>query len=106
MFAEFWNILSDWTYLDTGMVVTAALAAMACALPGNFLLLRRQSMMGDALSHTVLLGLVGAYLVSNWVMSWGWISPESAPRFQYTLLFAAAILTGISTAFVTERELN
>ncbi|MEO1995579.1 MAG: metal ABC transporter permease [Planctomycetaceae bacterium] len=102
MFAEFWNILSDWTYLDTGMVVTAALAAMACALPGNFLLLRRQSMMGDALSHTVLLGLVGAYLVSNWVMSWGWISPESAPRFQYTLLFAAAILTGISTAFVTE----
>jgi len=102
MFTEFWNILSAWTYLDTGMVVTAALAAMACALPGNFLLLRRQSMMGDALSHTVLLGVVGAYLVTQGLLSAGWISPDSLPKFQYTLLFAAAILTGVLTAVLTE----
>jgi len=102
MFTEFWNILSSWTYLDTGMVVTAALAAMACALPGNFLLLRRQSMMGDALSHTVLLGVVGAYLVTQGLLSAGWITPANVPRFQYTLLFAAAVLIGVLTALLTE----
>ena len=102
MFTEFWDILSHWTALDTAMVSTAALAAMACALPGNFLLLRRQSMMGDALSHTVLLGVVGAYLVSNWVLSSGWIGTDSAASFQYTMLFAAAIMTGVLTALITE----
>ena len=33
-------------------------AAVACALPGNFLLLRRQALIGDAISHVVLPGIV------------------------------------------------
>ncbi|MFW2589317.1 metal ABC transporter permease [Sagittula sp. SSi028] len=40
-------------------------AAMACALPGNFLLLRRQSLIGDAISHTVLPGIVVAFLITG-----------------------------------------
>ena len=35
--------LGRWTAYDTWTVVTAALAAMACALPGVFLVMRRQS---------------------------------------------------------------
>jgi manganese/zinc/iron transport system permease protein len=36
----------------------AAVVAVACALPGVFLVLRRMALMSDAISHTVLLGIV------------------------------------------------
>ena len=64
MFTEIQNGLAAWGSFDTWIVITAALAAMACALPGVFLVLRQQSMMGDALSHTVLPGIVVAFLLS------------------------------------------
>ena len=38
---------------------------MACALPGNFLVLRRQALIGDAISHVVLPGIVVAFLVTG-----------------------------------------
>ena len=41
------------------------LAAIACALPGNFLILRRQALIGDAISHVVLPGIVVAFLVTG-----------------------------------------
>ncbi|MDX2264413.1 MAG: metal ABC transporter permease [Hyphomicrobiales bacterium] len=52
----------------------AALAAIACALPGNFLLLRGQSLVGDAVSHVVLPGVVIGFLISGgasavWIMA-------------------------------------
>ena len=40
-------------------------AAIACALPGNFLLLRRQALIGDAISHVVLPGIVVAFLLTG-----------------------------------------
>ena len=43
------------------------LAAVTCALPRNFLLLRRQALIGDALSHVVLPGIVVAFLVTGHV---------------------------------------
>ncbi|MDG1470836.1 MAG: metal ABC transporter permease [Ascidiaceihabitans sp.] len=39
--------------------------AVACALPGNFLVLRRQALIGDAISHVVLPGIVVAFLISG-----------------------------------------
>jgi manganese/zinc/iron transport system permease protein len=41
----------------------AIVVAAACALPGVFLVLRSMSMMADAISHTVLLGIVLAFFV-------------------------------------------
>ncbi|MFO7682407.1 MAG: metal ABC transporter permease [Chloroflexota bacterium] len=41
----------------------AAVVAVACALPGVFLVLRRMAMMSDAISHTVLLGIVIAFFL-------------------------------------------
>jgi manganese/zinc/iron transport system permease protein len=38
--------------------LVAAVVAVACALPGVFLVLRRMAMMSDAISHTALLGIV------------------------------------------------
>ena len=43
----------------------AALVAIACALPGCFLVLRRMSMMSDAITHTLLLGIVLAFLATH-----------------------------------------
>ena len=38
--------------------IIAAVVAVACALPGVFLVLRRMALMSDAISHAILLGIV------------------------------------------------
>ncbi len=43
----------------------ASLVAMACALPGVFLVLRRMAMMADAITHTILLGIVLAFFLTK-----------------------------------------
>ena len=54
-----------WYAIDTWIIIIGALCAMACALPGCFLVLRRMSMMGDAISHAVLPGLAVAFLLTG-----------------------------------------
>lgn len=54
-----------WLPIDTQIVAVAAVSAVACALPGTFLVLRRMSMMGDAISHAVLPGLAAAFLLTG-----------------------------------------
>lgn len=46
-------------------LVIATLAALTCALPGNFLILRKQALLGDAMSHVVLPGIVAAFLLTG-----------------------------------------
>ncbi len=48
---------------STEIQLIAVIVAIACALPGVFLVLRRMAMMSDAISHTVLLGIVLAFFV-------------------------------------------
>ena len=44
----------------------AVVVAVACALPGTFLVLRRLSLVSDAISHSILLGIVlGFFVVGN-----------------------------------------
>ncbi len=47
------------------IVLVGACAAVACALPGTFLVLRGMSLLGDAISHAVLPGIVIAFLITN-----------------------------------------
>ena len=102
MLSEIVDILNGWSSLDTWTVVTGALAAMACALPGTFLLLRRQSMMGDALSHTVLPGVVVAFVVSQLAQESGMISEGGYDPFLKSVMFGAALVIGIGSAVTTE----
>lgn len=51
-------------------ILIGTFAAIACALPGNFLLLRRQAVIGDAISHVVLPGIVVAFLVTGRIGTW------------------------------------
>lgn len=45
------------------IILTAGLTATACCLLGPFLVLRRVALMGDAVSHAVLPGIVAAFLI-------------------------------------------
>ncbi len=45
------------------IIITAGLTATACCLLGPFLVLRRVALMGDAVSHAVLPGIVAAFLI-------------------------------------------
>lgn len=47
------------------IIVTGALVAATCAILGCFLILRRMAMIGDAISHSVLPGIVIAFLISG-----------------------------------------
>lgn len=51
------------TYLQIALVAVAA--GTACALVGVFLVLRRMAMMADAISHAILPGLVGGYVLAR-----------------------------------------
>jgi manganese/zinc/iron transport system permease protein len=77
-----------WTTLDAWIVVAGVLCAMSCALLGNFLVLRKMSMMGDAISHAVLPGLAIAFLLTG--------SRASLP------MFIGAAVVGVLTAVFTE----
>ena len=47
------------------ILLTASLVGLSCGMVGVFLILRRMAMMADAISHTVLLGIVIAYIVTR-----------------------------------------
>jgi manganese/zinc/iron transport system permease protein len=72
----------------TWIVVTGATVNAACALLGAFLVLRRMSMMGDAISHAVLPGLVVAFALSG--------SMGIVP------MFIGAVIVGLLTTFLTQ----
>lgn len=56
---------SEFVPLTLPPMVIAILAALSCAAPGNYLILRRQAMLGDAMSHVVLPGIVAAFLLTG-----------------------------------------
>lgn len=50
---------------DLPAMLTGTFAVLACGVLGNFLLLRRLALLGDAISHSVLPGLVGGFLLAG-----------------------------------------
>ncbi len=110
--------VQPWTSdFETSFWIVAAgfLATAACGLVGNFLLLRRMALMGDAISHSVLFGLVAAFLVAReistplmfvaavgsailtvglieFIRRASIVKPDAAVCISFTMLFAAAIV--------------
>ncbi len=59
-------IVEPWTEgfsLTIWIVLMGALVGTACGLVGNYLLLRRMALVGDAISHSILPGLVVAFMI-------------------------------------------
>ncbi|MGD9854557.1 MAG: metal ABC transporter permease [Planctomycetaceae bacterium] len=102
MLREFLQLLSGWSSLDTAIAVSAALTAMSCALPGAWLVLRKHSMMGDALSHSALPGVVIAFLFAVGMKQAGWVSDAQEDALLHVFLFAGAVGVGVATAWLTE----
>jgi manganese/zinc/iron transport system permease protein len=73
---------------DLYIISTGALVSMSCALLGCFLILRKMAMVGDAISHAVLPGIVVAFLISG-------------SRDSVTMLLGAGMI-GIATTFLIE----
>ena len=63
----------------------AILISVACALLGVFLVLRSMSMLTDAISHTVLLGIVLSFFITH--------------KLDSPLLIVGATLTGLLTVY-------
>lgn len=57
--------MSVFLTLDFVPLLAATLVALACGLLGNFLVLRQLALMGDAISHSVLPGIVAAFLLTS-----------------------------------------
>lgn len=66
----------------------ASLVAIACAIPGVFLVLRKMALISDAISHAILPGIVVGFFITH---------DLSSP-----LLIILAALTGILTVFLVE----
>lgn len=73
--------------IDFWIILTGALVAVSAGLLGCFLVLRRMSMIGDAISHAVLPGIVIAFLMSG-------------NREPLTILVGAAALGLLSTFLI------
>ena len=69
------------------IILVGSLIAVSCALLGSYLILRKMAMVGDAISHAVLPGIVIAYLFSG--------SRETLP-----MLIGAAALGVLTTVLI------
>jgi manganese/zinc/iron transport system permease protein len=56
---------ADFLRLDLPALLAAILACGSCGLLGSFLLLRRDSLLGDALSHAVLPGIIAGFAITG-----------------------------------------
>lgn len=80
--------LGQFLIQDLPVLAAGVLTAIACAVLGCFLVLRRMSLLGDAISHAVLPGIVAAFLLTH--------SLQALP------VFIGAALVGVLTALLTE----
>lgn len=82
------DLIQTFLTLDLFPLLAALFAALSCGLLGNFLVLRKQSLMGDAISHAVLPGLVGAFLITQ----------SRSPG----IMFAGAAISALITVVLVE----
>jgi manganese/zinc/iron transport system permease protein len=84
-------VVAPWTESLASNVWTALmgfLVATACGWVGNYLILRRMALVGDAISHSVLPGIAIAFLVSRTRSSWA--------------MFVGALAAGVLTTVIIE----
>jgi manganese/zinc/iron transport system permease protein len=70
------------------IVVVAVITAIACALVGLFLVLQGVALISDAISHTIIFGIVMVYLIFR--------------SFNSALLMLGAVAAGLVTVVLTE----
>jgi len=95
-------VVSTWT--ESGgyygwMALMGFLVAATCGLVGNYLILRRMALVGDAISHSVLPGLAVAFIFANMAGSGGEMEEIGhgvrSPFVMFLGALAAAVVTTI-----------
>ncbi|MGC1878961.1 MAG: metal ABC transporter permease [Rhabdochlamydiaceae bacterium] len=84
---------------DEVQVLVLSLVATSCALIGTFLVLKKMTMLANSLSHTILLGIVVAYLILLPFI------PETevhAHAISIKVLLIASFVTGLITTLLTQ----
>lgn len=100
-----WNSQTTWW-----LVLAAFFTSVACGVPGAFLVLRRMSLTGDAISHSVLPGIVIGFLVSGaldspWIVAGaalsGWLAVMAIDLASRSTAVREDVATGVvfSTMF-------
>lgn len=89
-------------FADELQLFVLIVIAVSSALCGTFLVWRRMTMLANSLSHTILAGIVIAYLFYSWLYQ-----PKLALDFSHllpsdTFLLAAGILMALLTTFLTQ----
>lgn len=74
------------------IIFIAIVTAITCALPGTFLILRRVSLMSDAISHAILLGIVIGFFLTKSLTS--------------PILILGAAVVGVLTVTLTEMVIH
>jgi manganese/zinc/iron transport system permease protein len=105
LLARFWLFISsdlplDKLASDEIQILVLIGVAASSALVGTFLVLRKMTMLANSLSHTILVGIVMAFVMTHGVF---FSDPHghSEPLNIKAMLFAS-LLTGLLTAFLTE----
>lgn len=108
-------MLDDFLMFSFAPMLIGLFIAITCAILGNFLLLRKQALVSDSISHVVLPGIVLAFVVTGSAATWpmmigagvaallsvafievivrfGRIEPSAAMGVVFTSMFALGVL--------------
>lgn len=90
------QIRADQLASDEIQVVILSLIGISSVLAGSFLVLKKMTMLANSLSHTILLGIVIAYIVTRA------LSPDESQSLSLSLLLLASFITACLTALLTQ----
>ena len=76
-------------FLYIQLILTTIFTGVACCLPGTFLILRGTSLISDAISHAIFLGIVISFLIFK--------------QLYTPILFAGATVTALITIWIIEK---
>ena len=74
--------------IEFWVIITGVLVGVTCSIAGVFLVLRKMAMIADAISHTVLFGIVISFIVTQTLSG--------------IYMFIGAALAGLLTAFLVQ----
>lgn len=103
LFLRLWGFLTGQIPLhqlasDEIQIIVLSGVAISSALVGTFLILRKMTMLANSLSHTILIGIVAAFVFTKD----GLLSDNQAGHININALLLAALFMGLVTAFLTE----
>lgn len=81
--------LDSFLQIDLPAILASLLVCLSCGIGGNFLVLRKQSLLSDSLAHSVLPGIIMGFILSG--------TREVAP------LFLGALISALTAALLIER---